>query len=103
LYSAHELAKLFKIRRALSPLRKLRQRVRYGIKEELLELVTLSGIGRVRGRDLYRAGYRRIADIRRASVEELKRVPHIGEEIARSIKRQVEQEFEESGEYRNRV
>ncbi|MBA7595316.1 hypothetical protein ES703_02278 [subsurface metagenome] len=90
LYAAHELAGLFKARPALRPLRKLRERVRYGVKEELLELVQLRGIGRVRARSLFQAGYRRLADIKRADEKELARVPYIGTEIARSIKRQVE-------------
>jgi len=90
LYSAHELASLFKCRRALTPLRKLHQRVRYGVREELLELVSLHGVGRVRGRNLFKAGYKKLEDIRRASVDELAKVPYIGPEIARSIKRQVD-------------
>jgi len=94
LYSTHELARLFKVKRALSVLHKLRQRARYGVKEELLELVSLRGIGRVRGRSLFRAGYRKLADIKRASVQELAQVPYIGPEIARSIKGQVEQKAE---------
>ncbi|MEM2874858.1 MAG: ATP-dependent DNA helicase [Candidatus Hadarchaeales archaeon] len=89
LYAAHELASLFRCRGALAPLRNLRERVRHGVKEELLELVSLRGIGRVRGRSLYRAGYRSLKDIARASEEDLARVPYIGPEIARSIKRQA--------------
>lgn len=91
LFAAHELARLFRAKPALAPLRKLRERIRYGIKEELIELVQLHGIGRVRARSLFRAGYRKLADIKRSTQEELARVPHIGVEIARSIKRQVEQ------------
>jgi len=91
LYAAHELAGLFKARPALRPLRKLRERVRYGVKEELLELVQLRGVGRVRARSLFKAGYRRLADIERSTEQELARVPYIGAEIARSIKRQVEE------------
>ncbi len=93
LYSAHELASLFKARAALSPLRKLQQRIRHGIREELLELVQLRGIGRVRGRSLFRSGYRKLSDIERAGEQELARVPYIGPEIARSIKRQAEQDI----------
>ncbi len=89
LYASHELAKLFKVKRAYAPLQKLRQRVRYGIKEELLELVGLRGIGRVRARSLFNAGYRRLGDLERASASELARVEHIGPETAKSIKRQV--------------
>lgn len=94
LHASHELARLFKTRPALEPLRKLQERVSYGVKEELLELVQLRGIGRVRGRSLFRAGYRKLADIKRASEQELSKVPYIGDEIARSIKRQVEQDAE---------
>lgn len=97
LYSAHELARLFKVKPALAPLRKLHNRVRHGIREELLELVQLRGIGRVRGRSLFRSGYMKLADIERATEHELARVPYIGTEIARSIKRQVEQEIEPAG------
>jgi len=91
LYSAHELASLFRARAALSPLRKLQQRIRHGIREELLELVQLRGIGRVRGRSLFRSGYRKLSDVEKASEQELARVPYIGAETARSIKRQIVQ------------
>ncbi|MCS7131336.1 MAG: helix-hairpin-helix domain-containing protein, partial [Hadesarchaea archaeon] len=98
LYSAQELAKLFKIKGVVPMLRDLRKRVRYGVKEELLELVELRGIGRVRGRSLYRAGYRRLADIKKADIKELAQVPHIGLEIAKSIKQQLDRGFEEAHE-----
>ncbi|MEM2907984.1 MAG: ATP-dependent DNA helicase [Candidatus Hadarchaeales archaeon] len=94
LYSAQELAKLFKIKGVAPTLRDLRKRVRYGVKEELLELIELRGIGRVRGRSLYKAGYRGLADIRKADVKELAQVPHIGPEIAKSIKQQLERGLE---------
>jgi len=89
LYAGHELAKLFGIKKACSPLRELRQRVRHGIKRELLELVRLHGIGRVRARSLFNAGYRGLRELARASEAELMRVEHIGEDMARSIKRQL--------------
>jgi helicase len=89
LYAAHELASLFKARQALGPLRKLRTRMRYGVKEELLELVQLRGVGRVRARSLFRAGFRKLADLERAEEGELARVPLVGAETARSIKRQL--------------
>lgn len=91
LHAAHDLAGLFKAKSALKPLRKLRERVRYGVKEELLELVQLRGVGRVRARSLFKAGYRRLADIKQADEKGLARVPYIGTEIARNIKRQVEE------------
>ncbi len=92
LYAAHELASLFRVKPALASVRKLHNRVRHGVREELLELIKLRGIGRVRGRSLFRAGYRRLSDIERASEQDLARVPYIGAEIARSVKRQVEKD-----------
>ena len=90
LYAAHELASLFKVRAALTSLRKLHDRVGHGVKEELLELVQLRGIGRVRARSLFKAGYRKLTDLKRATEEELAKIPYVGAEIARSIKQQIE-------------
>jgi helicase len=56
LFAAGRLASVFQ-RRAGRPIDDLSLRVRYGVKEELLDLVRLRGIGRVRARLLYRAGY----------------------------------------------
>lgn len=89
LYAAHELSKLFKVKPTYAPLQRLRKRIRYGIKEELLELVGLRGIGRVRARSLFNAGYRKLEDLKRASLRELSRVEHIGPETAKSIKKQT--------------
>ncbi|AFH43357.1 DEAD/DEAH box helicase [Fervidicoccus fontis] len=64
----------------------LSYRVKYGIKEELYELVSIPEIGRVRARNLYSSGFRSIEDIRKASVNELMRVRGIGERLAYRIK-----------------
>ena len=69
----------------------LRTRVRYGIRSELLDLVKLSGIGRVRARALYDRGYRSIEDLRNVTYDRLKQIPMIGEAVARSIKQQLGQ------------
>lgn len=90
LHASHELAKLFKVKSSIRSLNKLQQRVRYGVKDELLELVSFRGIGRVRARSLYKSGYRGKEDIRKASLKELTRVDYIGKGTARSIKKQVQ-------------
>ncbi len=95
LYGAHELASLFKTGKALAPLRRLQDRTRYGVKEELLELVQFRGIGRVRARSLFRAGFRKLSDIEKSTEESLAKVPYIGTEIARSIRKQAH-EIEEA-------
>ncbi len=89
LHAGHELSKLFNVENSVDVLRDLRQRVRYGIREELLDLASLSGVGRVRARSLYEAGYQNITDLRDASVDDLKRVRHIGEGTAERIVGQV--------------
>lgn len=52
-------------------------------------LKSVSGIGKVSARSLYRAGYRTRQDLRGASVDELAKVPHVGLETAKKIKRQI--------------
>jgi len=88
LHAMQELARIFNFG-AVSQLTKLIMRIRYGCKEELLNLVQLYGIGRVRARALYKRGFKTIQDLRRASVETLASIPTIGKSIAKSIKEQV--------------
>ena len=88
LYSLHELALLLGKKEILSKIKKLRIRVKHGIKEELIPLVKLEGIGRVRARLLYNANLRKISDLRKTPLESLSRI--IGPKIANSIKNQVE-------------
>ena len=80
LYSAIELAKLSHVsaRRIVD----IRVRLRYGIKAELLDLVRLEQIGRVRARRLFDNGIRTVKDIRenRQKVESL-----LGKEIASKV------------------
>lgn len=90
LYSALEVAKIFKLEDARQTLLPLRERVVYGVKEELLPLVALRGIGRIRARNLFNAGYRGLEEIRKAGVKDLEKVPSIGGSIAEEIKKQVE-------------
>jgi helicase len=54
-----------------------------------LDLVKLSGIGRIRARRLFRAGYKSVDDLAHASVEDLSNVPSIGTKLAISIKEQA--------------
>ncbi|MCS7137238.1 MAG: DEAD/DEAH box helicase [Candidatus Caldarchaeum sp.] len=67
----------------------LSERLAYGVRAELLPLVSLKGVGRVRARNLYNSGYRSLEDLRKASVDQLAKVPTIGEKTAASIKSQL--------------
>ncbi len=89
LYSAHELAGLFGQKEFLPYLTQLRLRVQTGVKKELVPLVRLRGIGRVRARTLYSGGYKTINDLRKASVSELMKVPLIGSTLSKKIKEEV--------------
>jgi helicase len=65
------------------------ERVSKGIKKELLPIVQLEGVGRVRGRIIFNAGYQTIEDLKHASIEELTNLPSVGPRLAKKIKEQV--------------
>ena len=90
LYSTGRIASLLDMAKVERTLKDLRQRVKYGIREELLELSGLRGIGRVRARNLFNSGYITLSRIREASIKDLSSVPTIGLQIAKSIKKQLQ-------------
>lgn len=90
LYSLGELARLLgRIDLALET-EELRERVKYGIKPELTELTKLDGIGRVRARSLFNAGYTSVDKLSEAPVEKIANIPKIGNSVAVQIKHQLE-------------
>lgn len=89
LHASRELAVLFGQREYLPPLDALLVRIEKGVKKELLPLVKLEGIGRVRARILYNSGYKVVEDLKRAPAEDLTKLPLIGAKLARKIKEQV--------------
>jgi helicase len=91
IHGTARLAELFN-KEAVDEAVELRTRIRYGIKSELLELVKLRGIGRVRARALYDRGRRSVEDLRNTSYDRLKQIPTIGEAVAKSVKRQLGQQ-----------
>lgn len=64
-YSTIELSKVLGLQQHLIPSNKLSKRVKYGVKEELLPLVELKGIGRARARKLYQAGITRPSEVKK--------------------------------------
>ncbi len=63
-YSAGELARLIGEKKKASFLKGFRRRIVYGVKEELLPLVELKGIGRIKARRLYNMGIKKKEDIK---------------------------------------
>jgi helicase len=88
-YSMHELAKLFKCPH-LRNIEELVVRIKYGIKKDLLSLIDLDQIGRVRARALYASGYHTPKDLKDVSVKRLSAIPSIGPKIAENVVKQVE-------------
>jgi helicase len=89
LHATHDLAELFGHKDLLKPTYELQVRCARGVKPELVPLVELEGIGRVRARALYNAGYHGLDELKHASVTDLMSVPLIGPSLAKKIKEQV--------------
>jgi helicase len=83
--AAAELAQMVGRRDASRLYLTLSERIKHGVKEELLPLVWIPGVGRVRARALYSAGFRRPEDIVQAGIDRLSRIPSIGEGLALKI------------------
>lgn len=86
-YAMFELSKLIGTENHIPNLGKMQKRLKYGVKEELLVLTELKGIGRIRARGLKRAGFESIAKIKKAPVERLSDI--IGSKTAQKLKIQL--------------
>jgi helicase len=96
LYAMYEIAKLLNIKEEFPYIRRVRTRINYGVKEELLDLVKLVGVGRIRARRLYDAGLKNTRDLAAVKIEELSEIPTIGNELAKKIKKQVSDTTEDN-------
>jgi len=85
-YSALELAKIISLQGHFSHLNKMRKRLKNGIKEELVMLCEIRGIGRIRARRLFNAGIKSIADMKKIDVKDLEKI--LSPKIAVSVKQQ---------------
>ena len=90
LYSLGELSRLFGRLDLAVECEDLRERVRYGIKPELKLLTKLEGVGRIRARSLFNAGYKSVESLSEVSLEKLALVPKIGHAVASKIKQQLQ-------------
>jgi ATP-dependent DNA helicase len=89
LHATHELAALLGKKDIRSLAFELLERTAKGVRKELLPIVKLEGIGRVRGRIIYNAGFKTIEDIKHAAIEDLTNLPLVGPRLAKKIKGQV--------------
>lgn len=93
LYAMNELALLLEYKKILKDIRKLRVRMKYGVKEELVPLVRLRQVGRVRARRLYRHNLRSLSNLRKIPLRSLEKI--VGPKIAAIIKKQLGENVEE--------
>jgi helicase len=93
LFATEEISILLNFRDLIKIIKKTRYRLDKGVKEELIPLVRLKNIGRVRARTLYRNGIKDIGDLKKTDLTKLTQL--IGLSVAKNLKKQLGQEVEE--------
>ena len=88
-YSASEISKILMLESSFKELKKMEMRIKYGIKEELIQLVRIRGIGRVRARKLFNAGFKNIGDLKNADDRKLAEI--LGSKIAENVRGEIRQ------------
>ena len=88
-YCLRELAKQLERADLLDELDIIRKRIKYGIREELIELVKVKGIGRIRARKLFKHGIKDLDDLSAIPVKKLAEIDKIGSTLADNIKSQL--------------
>ena len=88
LHAMRELSRIYNFE-SVHDLTELIVRVHNGCKKELLNLISLQNVGRVRARALYDAGFKTTDSLKSISIDKLAQIPTIGRRIAKSIKKQV--------------
>ena len=88
-YCLRELAKQADCADLLDELDILRKRIIYGIREELIDLVKIKGIGRIRARKLYNNEIKTLEDLSKIPVKKLAEIDKIGSTLADNIKSQL--------------
>ncbi|OPY32496.1 MAG: putative ski2-type helicase [Methanomassiliicoccales archaeon PtaU1.Bin124] len=88
IYSMREMSNMFNSD-TYPALTELMLRMEHGVRQQLLDLVKLKGVGRVRARALFAKGLVDRAALRRTDMRQLAAIHGIGETLAQSIKKQV--------------
>ena len=87
LYCTDEIARILKFKELSKEIKKTRFRIKYGVKEELIPLLKLENIGRVRARKLFRNKLKTLTDIRKETPAKLAQI--LGKKVAISVKEQL--------------
>jgi len=88
LHATREFARMYNFS-CVSEINDIILRVHNGCKHELLNLISLKGIGRIRARALYNEGFKTVNDLRDVPLERIAKIKTIGKAVATSIKNQI--------------
>jgi len=88
LHAIREFARMYNYS-YVSDVNELIIRVHNGCKHELLNLIALKGIGRIRARAIFNEGFHTVHDLRNVPVERIAQIKTIGKAIAINIKNQI--------------
>lgn len=89
LYATGTIAQMLNKKKLTFELEALKIRVQYGIQEDLLDIIQLKGVGRIRARNLHSSGLKKLTDFKTISQEKLAAIPTIGKVLAKSILEQI--------------
>ena len=87
LYCTDEISRILNFKELSKEIKKARFRLKYGVREELLPLLKLEGIGRARARKLFRNKLKTLGDLRKAPAAKLAQI--LGKKVAVSVKEQL--------------
>jgi helicase len=90
LYATSELAGLVGHKEVIKDFNRVKFRLKYGVKEELLPLLQIEGVGRVRARIMFKAGMKTIGDVKKSDLATLSQL--LGKGVAHNIKKAVGEE-----------
>jgi helicase len=88
-YAASRIAEYLKEDRMSARLRLLHDRIKHGVKSELLGLVAIKGVGRVIARGLYARGLRTPREVATADLRQLEQAPGVGAKRAVKLKEEA--------------
>ncbi|MBT3406737.1 hypothetical protein HN419_06280 [Candidatus Woesearchaeota archaeon] len=89
LYACVELSKIIGLTKVNKDITKTRMRLKSGVKEELLSLLRLKGVGRIRARKMFNNGIKDLKDAKTCDLTKLAQL--IGRAISYKIKEQLGQ------------
>jgi helicase len=92
-YAGSRIAEYQQDEHMYARLRALHDRIKHGVRPELLGLITIKGVGRVIARGLYAAGFRNPRAVAEANLARLEKVPGVGAKRAAKIKEEAVQQI----------